>query len=165
MCKNNNLLILKIKTQIQSQIAGKPDNDQEEDYDDDLDESVGDKKNEQVNQMGKLEPKSNNMNEVFGGNPAHTQEYLSSSQKIKFYTCPDDVLAYRNGYPYANFSFTPQSQTQLNMNDNYSTQQMFPIFPTIPQHYKVNQKPLKQELTLDENLFTMDRTNSKDREE
>ncbi len=113
---------------------------------------MGEKKKEQITQIGKLEIKENNLSNLNDSLPKGQDD-----SKMKFYTSPDDILLYRNSYPYGNFSFTPQCQ--LNINDAYGTNQPYPMFPTIPNHYK------QPQLTLEDSLFSENRTGSNEREE
>lgn len=108
-----------------------------------------------------LETKNNNLNEFYTS---------KDESKVRFYTSPDDIVHYRNGYN--NFSFTPQSQLNINENnksnvsgEQTANQQMFPLFPTIPSRYGGSMDIPKNELKLDGELFAIERSsNSMDKE-
>ena len=67
--------------------------------------------------------------------------------KIKFYTSPDDIYNYRNNDPYTNFSFTPYGP----IDNNFALG--FPMFPTIPNSYKMNMQGIA-ETNFEDNDFT-----------
>jgi hypothetical protein len=141
----------KIHTQTQNQATQKSEDKKEEDYNEEIDESIGSKKKEQVTQIANLETKHNNLNEISDQN----------SSKTRFYTTPDDFYGYRSMYPYANFSFTPQSGTGYPY-ENYGMG--FPMFPTIPNHYKLVTQNLQGE-RLDSDDGNTIKFESKEKEE
>jgi len=94
-----------------------------EDYNDDVEESIEITKNEHVNRLKLKETNDNNLNEKFFKN--------CSEHPLKFYTSQQDVTDYRSCYHQSNFSFTPQSQLNIN------NMQKNNIFPTIPENYKL----------------------------
>jgi hypothetical protein len=75
-----------------------------------------------MNRLKLKETNDNNLNEKFFNH--------FSENPLKFYTSQDDVTDYRSCYPQSNFSFTPQSQLNIN------NMQKNNIFPTIPDNYK-----------------------------
>lgn len=146
------LITCQINTQIQSPILSpnKQTEEDEGDYNEDIEESVTPQKNEQVNQLSKSETKNinlSNLNESTAStlhtlNTNTTPNLCANSSnynypnsyeidyRLKYYTSPDELYAYRGGYGYNNFSFPGQSQ---------------PMFPTIPMHYMI---PASQEASL-----------------
>jgi hypothetical protein len=82
---------------------------------------------------------------------------MNFESNLKFFTSPDDAHSYRSGYQYNNFSFTAQSQ--LSINENYIETNMptYFMFPTIPNNYKSNQAPVKNDINLDDNIFTYEK--------
>lgn len=102
----------------------------DEDYDDEIEESIVFCKNENLNRVKINETKNNNLNEIFYNQPFESP--------LKFYTSPDDISDYRASYPYSNFSFTPQSQ--LNINEVMAPNLIYPknyVFPTIHDNNKL----------------------------
>ena len=80
--------------------------------------------------MGNLETKINNLSEISLNNNDPKE-----NTSFKFYTSPDDLIHYRAAYPYNNYTFTPQNIVSLHENF-YPMVGGYPIFPTIPAHYK-----------------------------
>ena len=90
-----------------------------EDYGDDVDEKIDlDKK--EINK-NIFETNNNNLNEI----------YVKNSQPFKFYTSPDDVIAYRTEYN--NFSFTPNYINDLISPKN----KQGTLFPGIPENIDI----------------------------
>jgi hypothetical protein len=97
------------------------------------------------------------LNQVFTPEAPNLNE-MKIDQKLKFLTSADDMYLY-SGYTYNNFSFCPQSQ--LNFNENYYLTSINPnpLFPFIPYNYKSGQLPIKNDINLEENLFSFDKNN------
>ena len=99
-----------------------------------------------MTQIKNLETKNNNLNEI-------SLDFTDSNMnKIKFYTSPDDIYNYRSAYPYTNFSFTPHSNINGPIDNNFALG--FPMFPTIPNSYKMNMQGIAETNIEDNNDFT-----------
>jgi hypothetical protein len=108
-----------LKNNLANKITFGLDGRKEEDYNDDVDESIIVQKSQQITQLKNIDTNINNLNEI-------------SLKTNKFSTSPDDILDYRSTYQYSNFSFTPQSQLNINEEISYNKSN---FFPSIPNNY------------------------------